>query len=104
MGYYTNFEVEIDKDGDLVREYVNNISPKKDCLVDAFNGRGDDMKWYEHDEDVLEVSRQFPDVLITVKGVGEEYPDFWKTYFKGGKKQHCQGRVVYDEFDEKELR
>ncbi|MGM0815336.1 MAG: hypothetical protein ACQEUO_07410 [Bacillota bacterium] len=104
MGYYTNFEVEMDKDEDLVREYVNNISPRKECLVAAFNGCGDDMKWYECDEDVLEVSRQFPEVLITVKGDGESSRDFWKTYFKNGKMQHCQGRVVYDEFDEKELR
>ena len=68
MGYYTQYEVEMDKDAELVREYVNENFDGNGCLTAVFNGWGDELKWYGHEVDMRSVSRQFPDVLITLTG------------------------------------
>ncbi|TXK69930.1 hypothetical protein [Bacillus amyloliquefaciens] len=104
MGYITQYEVEMDKDAELVREYVNENHDENGCLTAVFNGWAYEMKWYGHEEDVREVSRQFPDVLITLTGEGEDNGDMWRKYFKGGKMQACHAKITFDDYDEKELR
>ncbi|MBQ4817633.1 hypothetical protein IHP72_15365 [Bacillus pumilus] len=104
MGYYTQYEVEMDKDAELVREYVNENFDGNGCLTAVFNGWDDELKWYGHEVDMRSVSRQFPDVLITLTGEGEESGDMWRKYFKGGKMQECRAKITFDDYDEEELR
>lgn len=40
---------------------------------------------YEHDYDLIEFSKKYPNALFILDGVGEEYPDIWRKYFKNGK-------------------
>ena len=63
-------------------------------------GYGDDCKWYEHETEMLSLSRKFPTILFTLKGEGEVAGDLWIKYFKGGKIQVCVATITYDEFDE----
>ncbi|HBU90253.1 MAG TPA: hypothetical protein DEB53_03445 [Bacillus pumilus] len=104
MGYYTQYEVEMDKDAELVREYVNENFDGNGNLTAVFNGWDDELKWYGHEVDMRAVSRQFPDVLITLTGEGEDSGDMWRKYFKGGKMQECPAKITFDDYDEKELR
>lgn len=61
-------------------------------------------KWYKHGEDCLEVSKQFPDTIIYLKGFGEEQWDQWKKYFKNGKQFIARAVVTFEEFDESKLK
>lgn len=61
-------------------------------------------KWYEWKEHMLQVSAEFPEVLLKLEGVGEETGDMWRAYFKRGRCQYCRGEVVYPPFDESKLK
>lgn len=73
-----------------------NYSP----LIDFVNGNADCCKWYEHDEDMVKLSKMFPGVLFTLRGEGEESGDLWVSYYLNGKHQLCKAEAVYPEFDE----
>ena len=54
------------------------------------------MKWYDHDDDLIALSKKFPDVTFVLYGEGEERDDNWITYYKNGDYEYCNGRIVYD--------
>lgn len=66
-------------------------------------GGGQLGTWYDHEDDLKEISAMFPDVLIKLYGEGEDAKDIWYKYFKGGKVQVCRAKIVFDEFDESKL-
>ena len=60
-------------------------------------------KWYDHQKDMLNFSRKYPDILFILSGEGEESGDMWRAYFKNGKMQFVKAKIVYDDFDENKL-
>jgi len=42
-------------------------------------------KWYEWEYDMIELSKELPDILIKLKGIREENGDQWISYFLNGK-------------------
>ncbi len=63
----------------------------------------DSCKWYEHDEDMIQISEKYKNVLFTLTGTGEEKYDIWRKYYYNGKMQSVTGKVVYDSFDPAKL-
>lgn len=57
-------------------------------------GYYDEMKWYEHEDDMLALSRVFPDKTLVLEGVGEEQGDIWVKVFKDGKMLDSQKAVL----------
>lgn len=55
--------------------------------------------WYDHEEDMLILSREFPTVIFTLHGEGQESGDNWRQYFLNGKSQKVQAKITFDEFD-----
>lgn len=64
---------------------------------------GERCKWYDHDDHMRELSRQYPDVLFTLHGEGEAQDDLWRKYYKGGLRQLAVVELKYDEFDPEKL-
>ena len=64
----------------------------------------DSLKWYEHEEEMVELSKRFPTTLFTLHGEGEDNADVWDKYFLNGKIQRDQGRIVYEGFNPVKLR
>lgn len=98
MGYYTNYSISTNSaehDEEIIQEIVE-LSGYDDTFEN-------ECKWYDHEENVQEISAKWPDVLITLEGEGEESGDLWIKYFKGGKMQKCPAKVSYDEYDENKL-
>ncbi len=60
---------------------------------------GEDIKWYEHEDNMRKISKKYPDVLFTLSGEGEESDDIWKKYFLNGKMQKARAKIVIPEFD-----
>lgn len=54
-------------------------------------------KWYEFEEDMIRLSKQFPDFTFVLEGRGEERPDWWVGSWENGI-----GSVHYAEIIEPE--
>lgn len=80
MGYCTKFNLEITPEHGEVRGYLS----KNEDMCYALGG-GDSCKWYDHEADMIQMSREFPDILFELTGEGEEAGDLWRKYFKNEK-------------------
>lgn len=61
-------------------------------------------KWYDHNFDMLEFSKKYPDILFKLHGEGERNGDLWDKYFLNGKMQECKAVIFYQEFDQTQLK
>lgn len=119
MGYYTYYTVRVARKKDISTNLLDydpelnkifssalaEINPNYFDENDSFEAQisTDSMKWYDHDDDMLELSKRFPEYLFILSGAGEEYGDLWVSYYLNGKMQHCPAHIWYDEFDEESL-
>lgn len=96
MSYYTQYELSIcssnfedfDKEPEIVTELLKCDVFKYDtCVYKSFYDLlgNNEMKWYNHEKDLLEVSKKFPSILLCLRGEGEDREDIWNKYFKNGK-------------------
>lgn len=112
MGYYSTFNLRVRKeDGSkLTRAEFNPIVEAFRILgiinyaLDEGLGTYENVKWYEYRTHIAFVSKLFPEYLFTLKREGEEPGDHEQSFFKNGKIQMTQARLVYDEFNEDELK
>ena len=96
---------EIDIDGKIryfkdFQDLYDKATPGK-CTSVFFE---DEIKWYNHENDMRKYSKMFPKATFIVSGVGEEEGDYWKEYYKNGKMVRCNGdmTIAYDTFDERD--
>lgn len=98
MGYYTSYTL-----------HVQNITPhdfdqlmdelrKRELFGYAFNeptaGYNDhigavysecECTWYEHDDDMLAISKMFPIARFCLSGEGKYRDDLWRHFFQNGR-------------------
>jgi hypothetical protein len=98
MGHYTAYKLEMRPENkDLYRQICREWTE-----FDYALGCGQ-AKWYEHEEDMLAISRKHPETLFILSGEGEEGGNLWKKYFQKGLIQSAYAQIVYPEFDESKL-
>lgn len=78
MGYYTKFLLTHDSDEEL--ELIDT-----EYYYVQYGVETDDIKWYEHHEEMVAHSLKYPEVTFTLSGQGDDSGDFWKTRYLGGK-------------------
>lgn len=119
MGYYTKYSIDwLIKDNEPGKMYDEKALKEQEIIQflaeheDNYyaivnNGVLDNnlepAKWYTWKTDVARLSKNFPDVLFTLRGEGEAACDVWLAYFLGGKCQHEIAEYVFGEFDERKL-
>jgi hypothetical protein len=121
MGYYTHYKLEWDKKspakmpcphcGTLDAVSVSDlIKISVDTEKVTYGGETtiaacleESSKWYDHETDMRDFSKRFPDVLFTLNGEGEESGDVWVKYFKNGKMQSSKADIKLEKFDPKKL-
>lgn len=106
MGYYTyyTFSMEGDRPGDKERvvEFLKGRdSGVVDFVFDEDLETSDMAKWYEEEEDMRALSREFPHILFHIHGDGEDSEDLWEAHYLGGKRQLCY--AVIPPFDPAQL-
>lgn len=94
MGYYTRYRLEYDEKL-LPDNEVDNLIDIIDEL--PIHDYSDSCKWYEHEEEMVSISEQFPTILFILSGEGEESGDIWRKYFKNGKVQVAEAKITFDE-------
>lgn len=105
MGYGTRYNLTV-HEGDKCIEDILEENEDFNGLYYAFDEHGegiDEVKWYDHDEDMIELSKKYPDIVFSLKGDGEEQGDSWYKYFKSGKVQECYAIIKFDPYDESKL-
>lgn len=117
MGYYTAYTLEVEVYDHITGRRSTEVPADTLAeIVAALDGRDvigyalsegldcyDSVKWYDHDTDMIEVSKQFPGVLFCLHGEGEESGDMWDAYYLDGKTQRCHAEITYPPFDPKKL-
>ena len=102
--YYTAYELYVPDDTENVEAITKEIEALK--LPDYGTWKGGWAawgSWYDHEEDMKELSKKFPDVVFDLFGDGEESEDRWHKYFKNGRMQYCPCRFEFDPYDESKL-
>ena len=104
MGYYTKYDLELKYDGnDITKKDImtvlSQINPYFSEDEDFDLAFDDEMKWYNYEQNMIELSKCFPEVLFILHGEGEEREDNWYEYFKAGKQQICRGMIIYEPFN-----
>ena len=114
MGYYTSFTITATKDKDgfeeITREENLKIARKLCQLSNWFEIsdldeesqfpledliESDQHKWYDHFDEMKELSERFPNVYFKLHGFGENAMDVWKEYFYQGKGFHSAANFTY---------
>lgn len=122
MGYYTRHVLDIENDECDYQEVIKYMVELNDKDSDKFypfeyeledfkNNKEvsfplDDpgeSKWYEHTNEMLDLSKAFPNVVFKIHGEGEDNGDIWDEYYKDGKMQRCEAEIVMPPFDERKL-
>ncbi len=116
MGYYTDYDLEIsggaqtevkgiDAEGKPSSVFVPLDPSHITDEVLALSGYSSfsEIKWYDHEDHMRQISQKYKDLLFTLSGKGEDSSDLWVKYFKNGKMQTARARIEYDKFDEKKL-
>lgn len=120
MGYYSDFEIlfnkkeltvkqqieildflENDNDLSIITYAIYEENDKKDTVyhVDRLLPEQVDVyykKWYDHLDDLLRLSKQFPYLKIELQREGEDRLDIEKSYYFNGNVQVSPGKIVFD--------
>jgi len=109
MGYYTNYTLEVSGKGpiyDRLMREASEIVPNDTyghSLKDLMNEEVSSIKWYSYRDDMSEVSLQWPNVIFTLKCIGEDH-EMWVVHFMNGTYQKSEAKIVYDDPDPAVLR
>ena len=108
MGYYTRFSGGVTGPPELLNvfsadaaegvTYGRHDAELDDWLTGDFFG-GDTAKWYGWKEDLVDVSKRYPNLLFFLEGEGEEPGDMWKAWARNGRVVETKARIVFDEPD-----
>lgn len=107
MGYMTMYSVSIrTNDSELEKKILreaHQVNQEVEAITDPLCVFLGPCKWYNHQEDLTQISLRFPDVLIELFGQGDDPFDLWTKYFWNGKVQTANAQIVFDAFDELKL-
>ena len=83
---------------DINKEYQNHYVTESDVVnIIGFNPFGGKSKWYDHESDMISVSKKFNGVIFVLFGDGDDSEDMWKKYFYNGKMQVANAKITFDE-------
>lgn len=108
MGYYTYYTLQAnDAKTNLP---VNEAMERKICerLFEISKGAifedetfdhclSDSLKWYRHEEDLVELSKEFPEVTFLLEGEGEDRDDMWRFFVCNGECEIVEAVITYEQ-------
>lgn len=107
MGYYTRYEVEtLQNDTNLKMAMLAKDTDLAGLIASDLGGYNPfdyECKWYDHERDMREFSKKFPDPTFVLRGEGEDTGDLWVAYFKNGKSVKHRAVITYPDFDPAQL-
>lgn len=109
MGYYTHFmldcydnransfDISFETDlGKALTAALHEINPDYfDYDFSLMTLPYQEWKWYDHDEDMIELSKRFPDYTFILEGEGEENGDLWRNVYHDGQMESLYVKIIY---------
>lgn len=113
MGYMTKFEIyayNTDTREPIPREKEYDMTYELEQIAFGAQDRedfekygpldfdawtGDEMKWYNHENDMIALSKNHPNIIFLVEGIGEEFPDAWHMWVHNGIVEKSYAVVKY---------
>lgn len=108
MGYYTHYSLEVHgiknaEEHASLRDFIGSSSYNycfQEDEMDVYESEAyfaseDECKWYGHEKDMINLSKQFPDMIFCLEGDGEERGDMWRKYFHNGIMEFCPAYISY---------
>ena len=107
-----NNEYIINYDLDIVGEDFENLFPVEQielsriCREEILGVENiiDGVNWYNHEEEMRELSKRHSGFVFKLSGEGEVPGDIWIKYFQNGKMQICRVKISFDKFDISKLK
>ncbi len=103
MGYCSNYFITVNTDDEKKAKEIfkaiedrSGYNIEKDDSPDS--GIVFDAKWYDSDDDLMEVSKEFPETVIEMDVEGEERDDNWTIRVKNGEKEIVRAVTVTPPF------
>lgn len=110
MGYCTNYKLHTIpalKGSDIkvldVDEFDHVWEPDELLSTPHELFDGDECKWYDHDTDMLKVTKKHPGVVFILDGEGEESGDIWRNFYRDGKVLKWRPEINLPDFNEAEF-
>ena len=107
MGYYTDYGLTVKHVSPLLKADLEKEVEKMGVFCadhgSVEEGWYTNAKWYDHDDDMLLLSKRFPNVVFTLYGDGESSDDMWVSYYMNGAQQYASAVITYADFDENKL-
>ena len=109
--YWLTWEEETPTMEEVVQEFVrldiDNVASELGVSAARYwNGiltGEEETRWYNHQLDLAQLSKNWPEVTFQLEGDGETSDDHWREYFRDGKVHEVEGKLVFPEFDPEEL-
>lgn len=121
MGYYTYYVLDVRRcdgkqvDGELLKEIYRQLVDINSYEFERYSTVEheeidyvyelnqllfpDQTKWYDHDEDMIELSSRIKDVVFELTGDGESDEDKWRMFYLNGMCGGGAAQIIYPEFD-----
>jgi hypothetical protein len=104
MGYYTDFTLSAEGKGPVwdklmrAKDKLVFSSGNYDFVLGEWLDRNysQNIKWYEYEEDMKQLSKEWPNVLFILEGDGEETGDLWKAWFRNGGMHKLEAKIVFE--------
>lgn len=110
MGTLTNYKIsfmhfgknKMPREADIVNA-LNKINPydfevgeDESPLLEVFFEES--IKWYDHVEDMIKLSKVFPETLFILDGWGEEIGDVWRELYMDGERVVADLMFTFSDF------
>lgn len=95
MGYCTDFYLQAapvtEDQFHSIDSALQELRSMREAYFDDGTGYWENTEdtWYQSFDNMVEVSRHFPEVTFTLTGYGDQRDDQWIDYFKNGQVQCC---------------
>ena len=64
----------------------------EECLSDFLDWK--EVKWYELDSDMIELSKSYPDFTFIIEGRGEDREDWWIKWWEDGVQNASYAELI----------
>lgn len=102
MGYYTYYSLDIQNStNDDIAKVVRYLK-EKDIIGYALDEAlcpADGVTWYEHHEDMIDLSMEFPNLYFVLHGEGDDREDIWDAHYQNGIFQELYASIVMPDID-----
>lgn len=110
MGYYTYYNLEVrdlNTDEPISEALEAEITRKLAVILELEDNEDttfedlffDELKWYDYEEDLEELSKEYPDLIFILSGEGEDREDVWRKWFCNGYIDGGMAEIVYPEIN-----